>query len=745
MSIDRLVGLAFATTDVALGLAGAALVIALALSALACVRVVRRPSLALYEIVVSPETPPAAELLFTHLHALLGGGMRRLVTPPSGLVLIARGSAEGLQLCIALDGPDARRVQAALSALWPGTRLAATSLTPTPMSSSAAREWRPHLDAAAATSTLPGAAALLARALTHTGPREELSLQLALRPASAATRPLGSGLFHRSVSARDVDRRRGESGRQASSRRDPVFACRIAISARATTASRARSLLCELEPSVRVLSAGSAIQLGRARYRNGSQLSRPSVFEKAEVTPSELAVLFPLAPIVAAANAASLHDTENGERLLGVRAQASAVDVRLSLAQSRHHLHLLGPTGTGKSTLLLNLAAQDVTAGRGCAVLDPKGDLIRDLLERIPRSRLGDVVYLGPDEGARAVGINPLALGLDEDPNLAAENALSIFKRIYEDNWGPRTDDVLKSCLLTLVAAPGSTLAHIPALLTDANLRRRLTAHVDDAIGVGGFWRWYERLSEAKRLEATAPLLNKLRDFLLRPTLRRLLCQQRSTVDLRALMDRGGILLADLGMGRWGESASALAGSFLVARLWQAALSRQSLSEERRRDFLLYVDEFQSFLGIGGPFADALAQARGLRLSLTIANQHLGQLPREIREAVAANARSRIVFRCAAPDAAALAPEFQPLEPTMLVALRPFEAAARLVSTTGAFVMRTVPAVSRPPDSAGAAEVLNASGERFGRPVAEVDELLRSALEQLGEAGTEPSHERTDP
>src|SRR5207244_1201039 len=157
----------------------------------------------------------------------------------------------------------------------------------------------------------------------------------------------------------------------------------------------------------------------------------------------------------------------------------------------------------------------------------------------------------------RAVGINPLSLGPDEDPHLVAENVLSIFKRIYEENWGPRTDDVLKSCLLTLVATRGSTIAHIPALLADEEVRRRYRAHIDDDLGVGAFWRWYERISEARRLDITAPLQNKLRDVLVRPRLRRLLCQTRSTVDLRHLIDTGGILLADLGSGRWGESAAA--------------------------------------------------------------------------------------------------------------------------------------------------------------------------------------------
>lgn len=743
MSADHLLGLALALTDATVGLAGGALVAALALIAFARARAARTTDLAPYQIIASPDTPPAPELLFTHLHALLSGPQRNVLARRSVVVLIARGTAAGLRLGVAIDARDVRRVQAGLETLWPGTRLAATF--PPPTNSVVALEWSPRVDSAAHTSSLPGAAVALARALTHAETGEELSLQLALWPDEAEQRSLLSDFFRRAESAGDTQRRKPDEARRVSSRRDAPFVCRVAITARAKSDSRARSLIRELEASVRVLCAGSGIRLQSARLRKTIQVSRPFAVDNRRLTPSELAVLFPLAPIAALAAKASSHETEHGERLLGARTETTSdVEVRLSLAESQHHLHLLGPTGTGKSTLLLNLAAQDIAAGRGCAVLDPKGDLIRDLLLRIPRGRVADVVYLGPSEGARAVGINPLTLGVDEDPTLAAENVLSIFKRIYEDNWGPRTDDVLKSCLLTLVAVPGSTLAHIPAMLADRALRRRLTVHVDDAIGVGGFWRWYERVSEAKRLEVTAPLLNKLRDFLLRPRLRHLLCQPRSTVDLRALIERGGILLADLGVGRWGESASALAGSFLVARLWQAALSRQSVSEERRRDFLLYIDEFQSFLGIGGPFADALAQARALRLSLTIANQHLGQLPREIREAVAANARSRIAFRCAAAEATAIAAEFAPLESAALVALRPFEAAVRLVSTRGAFAMRTLPPLSRPADAADPAEVLAMSAAQFGYDVDSIDAALR---ELAGEDDTpeEPSRERSSP
>jgi hypothetical protein len=426
----------------------------------------------------------------------------------------------------------------------------------------------------------------------------------------------------------------------------------------------------------------------------------------------------------------------DGERTIAVSTWGGeGVPIRLSLADSRHHLSLLGSTGTGKSTAMLNLAEQDIRAGRGVAALDPKGDLVKGLLARIPRERIGDVVLITPDEADLTVGINPLEVGPGDDPYLIAENTLTIFKRIYERFWGPRTDDILKSALLTLVRRPHSTLAHLPLLLTDEAFRRRVTADLGDPLGVQGFWNWYEKLTEAQRGEAIGPVLNKLRDFLVRPRLRRLLCQPRSTVDLRRVVDSGQILLADLSIGRWGETTAELIGSFLVAKLWQAVLARSAVAEEERRDFFLFIDEFQHFQGIGGPFADALAQARSLRLSLTIANQHLGQLPRDLREAISSNARSRVVFQCGQDDAAYLAREFAPLDAAALMSLPRFEMAARLSvrgQTSAPFTARTLPP-STVTDPDRAREVAATSLRRYGRHVAVVDKELQTTLAPMGE------------
>jgi hypothetical protein len=757
MSTDRAAFLLSRLDEIVASVAAVVLVAALALIALALIARLQEEPAVLYDLVVPQGQPPTGELLFVHLHAVLRSRREDLVAAQPRLVVIAHGSAGRLRLRFRLADRHQAFVGAALDALWPGAHLVRVPVAARPRTA-ASLEWLPRAVAQPLRATsLPGAPAALARVLARAAAGEELSLEIALQPEARERRALISGLLTWAlfrVDTRSARRGTGATERAAKSPHLEVpFACSVTIAARAQSRARAWSLVRELEPSLRALCAGTSVRCGFIRRGAGVRgagvrgaFARFRQFGGGVLTPAELAILFPIAPLAAAEVSTAFSPVARpGGRLLGLRTHAAnAVEVRLSLAESRHHLHALGPTGTGKSTLLLNLAAQDIAAGRGCAVLDPKGDLVRDLLARIPRERVGDVVYLGPDEGLRAVGINPLALTANEDPDLAAENVLSIFKRIYRENWGPRTDDVLKSCLLTLLAAPEPTLAHIPALLTDPRARRPFTARVRDDIGLGGFWSWYDGVSEGKRLEVSAPLLNKVRDFLLRPRLRRMLCQPRSTVDVHALIDDGGILLADLGTGRWGESASALAGSFLVARIWQAALARQAISEERRPDFQLYIDEFQTFLGIPAPFADALAQARGLRLSLTLANQHLAQLPHELKEAVRANAASRVVFRCAPSDAIALEREFAPLDAAMLIALPRFHAAVRLVSGAGSFSVRTLPPSDPPLDAPSAGEVLRASGERFGRSVSEVDAALRGALERREDAGEEPSSEPTE-
>lgn len=715
-------------SDLVIVLAAAFLAGSLATLVVALVARARTRRYAVFDVLgVSP--PPEPELLLAHLHPIIGRRASAFATP-SRLELITYSHAGHVGVRIRAHATDIARVRSVVATLWPAARL--VQGLPPPGDVRATRSFQvQRAGKIVRRDSLAGAADALRAALMRVPDDEEVSIVLSLQREDRLHR-------RRFDLAARPRAREDEGGRDGN-----ALVCGLTIVAWATSRSRARSLAASVESAVTGLCTGTPIALNETVRRGLADLLAPRPgTAPAALAPSDVAVLLPLRAITARLAATQLSGDPQGERLLGQLEGADGrADVRLSVQASRQHLHVLGATGTGKSTLLLNLAAQDIAAGRGTAVLDPKGDLVRELLARVPRARLRDVVYVGSEERMRFVGLNPLALADAEDPDLAAENVLAIFKRIYHENWGPRTDDILKACLYTLVATPHATLAQIPALLTNSTVRERLLRR-RGAAADAGFWDWYARLSEQRRLEFTAPLLNKVRDFLLRPRLRRLLCQERSSVDLRALIDRGGVLLADLATGRWGESASSLAGSFLVARLWQAALARQERAEDERRDFSLYIDEFQTFLGIRGPFADALAQARGLRLSLTLANQHLDQLPREVRAAVRANARSAVVFRCGAADARTLESDFAPLDAGALATLPRYHAAARLASANGSVVFATLPPPSAPPDAARTEEVLAASAHRYGRPVEEIDAAFEEALGRRDDGPAEPRRER---
>jgi Type IV secretion-system coupling protein DNA-binding domain len=339
----------------------------------------------------------------------------------------------------------------------------------------------------------------------------------------------------------------------------------------------------------------------------------------------------------------------------------------LTPTDSLRHLHALGPTGTGKSTLLLNLITQDMAAGRAVIVIEPKGDLISSVLQRIPPERVGDVVLLDPADTERPVGLNPLALG-GRSPELAADQLLGLFHSLYAAHWGPRTHDILGASLLTLARSPGMTLSALPLLLTDAGFRRRIVSRVVDPIGLEPFWAAFEAWSEAERAAAIAPVMNKLRPLLLRPELRAIVGQTRGSFDLRRVFTERKILLVDLGKGLLGPETSALLGSLVVSQLWQATLGRAAIDPERRHTVFVYVDEFQDYMHLPLDFADALAQARGLGVGFGLAHQYMHQLDPAMRSAVLANAQSRVAFRLPGEDAriiaadSALAPEdFQSL------------------------------------------------------------------------------------
>ncbi|WP_086825908.1 type IV secretion system DNA-binding domain-containing protein [Allokutzneria sp. NRRL B-24872] len=362
---------------------------------------------------------------------------------------------------------------------------------------------------------------------------------------------------------------------------------------------------------------------------------------------------------------------------LGLSDSGHSRPVGLHVADARHHLHILGATGSGKSELMARMILADAEASRGVVVVDPKGDLVSDILMRLPEELGEKVVLFDADSPSRPPVLNPLE-GKDKDR--AVDNLVSIFSRIYASSWGPRTDDILRAGLLTLTSTPGTpTLVDLPKLLTVPAFRQRACDQIDDDV-LRGFWSWYDDLSEASRAQVIAPLMNKLRGFLLRPFVRAAIAGGPSTVDMDDVLNAGGICLVRIARDALGMETARLVGSIVVARTWQAATRRAHIPQRQRRDCALYVDECHNFLNLAYPLEDMLAEARGYRLAMTLAHQYLGQLPRELEEGISTNARSKVFFNASPEDAKRLARHTAPrLGEHDLSNLDVYHAAARLV------------------------------------------------------------------
>ncbi|CRK57609.1 similar to Type IV secretory pathway VirD4 components [Alloactinosynnema sp. L-07] len=376
---------------------------------------------------------------------------------------------------------------------------------------------------------------------------------------------------------------------------------------------------------------------------------------------------------------------------LGVTDTGHQRPVALRVPDARHHLHVIGATGSGKSTLLGNMILADAEQGRGIVLIDPKGDLVTDILSRLPKSAGDRVVLFDADATSRPPCLNPLDGG---ETDLTVDNLVSVFRRVYSAFWGPRTDDVMRAACLTLRTQEGvATLADLPKLLADPAFRSRVTAGVSDPV-LRGFWSWYEDLTDSARSQVISPLMNKLRAFLLRPFVRDAIAGGHSTVDMRDVLD-GGICLVRIPKGSLGEETTRLVGSLVVARTWQATTGRARIPQRQRRDASMVIDECHNFLNLPYPIEDMLAEARGFRVAMTLAHQHLGQLPRELREGMSTNARSKIFFNASPEDARELSRHTTPrLSDHDLAHLGAYHAAARLVlngEEAQPFTMRTQP------------------------------------------------------
>lgn len=344
------------------------------------------------------------------------------------------------------------------------------------------------------------------------------------------------------------------------------------------------------------------------------------------------------------------------DRVLGAGLHPSqrALLVTLPTASSLHHLHVVGPTGSGKSTLLAQLLRADVHAGRSVFVLEPRGDLVEEVLAGVPAERREDVVIIEPGASGEVVGFNPLA-GSTENAEQRADHLLHLFRELYGTSLGPRSADVLMHALVALARSDQSTLADLPVILTNAAFRRRVLAAVNDPLVLAPFFSWYDGLSEAERQQVVAPVLNKTRAFLSRTAIRRLLGQASPRFGLDELFYRPRIVLVNLNTGVIGSETSQMIGALLVTQLWQAMQRRALMPSTHRQPAMVVIDEVQNYLRLPVDLGDMFAQARGLGVGLTVAHQHMGQLSPKMRAGLIANARNRVVFRPSSEDGSVLA------------------------------------------------------------------------------------------
>ncbi len=359
----------------------------------------------------------------------------------------------------------------------------------------------------------------------------------------------------------------------------------------------------------------------------------------------------------------------------------------------RRHIWAIGKTGTGKSTLIANMAIDDLKKDRGLAIIDPHGDLCDIILNYIPKRRINDVIYFNPADTSYPIVINPLEVTNNEEAELVVSGIVSIFNKIFGFSWGPRLEYILRNSLYTLALVPNSTLKDVPLLLTNKAFRQKVENTISDP-SMLAFWRdEFDKMPERLQAEAISPILNKVGQFVTSPLIRTVIGQPKSSIKLDDVMNDGKILLANLSQGRLGEDNAALLGAMLITKFQLAAMHRVGLTEENRRDFYLYVDEFQNFAT--GSFIKIMSEARKYRLDIMLANQYMAQIPEEVTKAILGNAGTVMTFAVGANDADILNKEFAEVFSTQdLINLGKYQIAAKMTvdgQVTRPFVATTLP------------------------------------------------------
>jgi CxxC-x17-CxxC domain-containing protein len=393
-------------------------------------------------------------------------------------------------------------------------------------------------------------------------------------------------------------------------------------------------------------------------------------------------------------------------------------------------MYIIGKTGMGKSNLMENMAIQDIRNGKGVCVVDPHGEFAEKMLRAVPANRINDVVYFNPSDIEFPVAFNILEAVDEDKKNLVASGMMGVFKKIWPDVWSSRMEYILNNAILALLDYPGSTLLGVNRMMSDKDYRKRIYTKIKDPV-VKAFWiNEFDKWEDKFRKEAVAAIQNKVGQFLSYTLVRHIIGQPKSTIDMREIMDNQKILIVNLSKGRIGEDAMRLLGGMIITKIQLAAMSRVDIPEEERKDFYLYVDEFQNFATES--FANILSEARKYRLCLILGHQYINQLIFDgnatVRDAIFGNVGTLVSFRVGAEDAEHLEKEFDPVFlMNDIVNLSKYDIYLKLMIdgiAGDAFSARTLPPADISDTIDAEQKVIAVSRERYGKSRTEVAEKI---------------------
>jgi len=408
--------------------------------------------------------------------------------------------------------------------------------------------------------------------------------------------------------------------------------------------------------------------------------------------------------------------------------RAESIEFGIKKEDKLRHVYVVGKTGTGKSTLISNMIKHDMQSNHGLALLDPHGDLVDTVIEHIPNHRINDVVLFDVADTSYPIGFNLLQYETEEEKNRIVSGVVSTFYKLYAHSRWPRLEYILRNVLLSIVEYPNATLMHILRILVDEWFRKEVISHITDPLVIKFWQNEFNKWNDKQREEAIAPITNKIWQFLSSSVVRNIFGQPRSKLNMRKAMDEGKIILVNLSKGKIGEDNASMIGSLLVTKFQIDAMSRADVNYNARKDFYLYIDEFQNFAT--DSFATILSEARKYKLSLIVANQYTSQLNETIRDAIFGNIGTIISFTLGHDDASVVSAQFKWIVSTNdLISLPRFTTYTKLMIdgiTSDPFSVKTMP-LDSPENSVELKEkILKQSRQRYAIERWELEKLMNA-------------------